>query len=58
MRLCATGRRQKVENERLTILILNKKQNLAGYPANDTVCTETHSELASFSSMSINQAAD
>ena len=40
------------------MLILNKKQNLAGYPANDTVRTETHSELASFSSMSINQAAD
>ena len=58
MRLSATGRRQKVESERLTILILNKKQNLAGYPTNDTGRTETHSELVSFSSMSINQVAD
>ena len=58
MRLSATGRRQKVESGVLTILILNKKQNLAGHQAKDADRAETHSELASFSSMSISQVAD
>jgi len=58
MRLSATGRRQKVESGEPIILILNKKRKPAGHHFRDGGRAETHSELASFSSMSISQAAD
>jgi hypothetical protein len=58
MRLCTTGRRQKVESGALMFLILNQKQNPAGPPGEARQPNETHSELASFSNTSINQAAD